>query len=280
MNKTERSAIVKALAVSVRGYVTPLLAAIREEFAAKIREIPQGPEGKPGKDGVDGITGKDGESIIGPAGPQGEKGERGESVIGERGLQGIAGPKGDPGESITGPAGERGADGINGRDGKDGRDALQIDILPAVDESKRFPRGTFARYQNGLIRSFRDTDPLTGELEKSGWEVVVAGVAAVEVTQAADHRTVTVRSMLTGGTTADSEFFIPALIYREVFRDTEDYVPGDVVTYDGSAWHCQTRGTKAKPGTSPDWRLMVKRGQSGKDLRPPQEPINPGPVRL
>ncbi len=47
------------------------------------------------------------------------------------------------------------------------------------------------------------------------------------------------------------------------------YAPGDVVTHGGSAWHCQ-KDTAAQPDTANGaafWKLMVKRGDRGKDLR-------------
>ena len=43
---------------------------------------------------------------------------------------------------------------------------------------------------------------------------------------------------------------------------------GAVVTMDGSLWIAKAAATEAKPGTSDDWQLMVKRGRDGKDLRP------------
>lgn len=51
-----------------------------------------------------------------------------------------------------------------------------------------------------------------------------------------------------------------------VWEDGIEYLPGQMVTHSGSAWHCNSQ-TSDKPGTSEAWSLMVKRGRDGKDLR-------------
>lgn len=58
---------------------------------------------------------------------------------------------------------------------------------------------------------------------------------------------------------------LPFQRYQGVFIDGKSYTPGDVVTFGGSAWHCNAE-TGAKPGDgSKDWQLCVKRGRDGKD---------------
>src|SRR6185436_5205269 len=44
------------------------------------------------------------------------------------------------------------------------------------------------------------------------------------------------------------------------------YDVGDLVTDHGSLFYCN-RTTTGRPAASPDWKLMVKRGQDGKDAR-------------
>ena len=56
---------------------------------------------------------------------------------------------------------------------------------------------------------------------------------------------------------------LPVLQYRDVYEDGHAYSRGDIVTHNGSAWHCQV-DTTARPGMSKDWRLMVKAGRDGK----------------
>jgi len=54
------------------------------------------------------------------------------------------------------------------------------------------------------------------------------------------------------------------LTYRGVFLAGADYQPGDLVTWGGSAWHCNA-ATTARPGEAAEaWTLMVKRGRDGK----------------
>lgn len=55
--------------------------------------------------------------------------------------------------------------------------------------------------------------------------------------------------------------------YRGVWRDSEEYPKGSVVSHQGGCWHAN-KLTSARPGTDPDgWTLMVRRGRDGKDAR-------------
>jgi hypothetical protein len=74
------------------------------------------------------------------------------------------------------------------------------------------------------------------------------------------------------GTRGDREkvfgsFVLPVFRDAGVWKDGKQYGPGDGVTWRGSFWICQK-----ETGTKPDemasaWRLAVKRGRDGKDLR-------------
>jgi hypothetical protein len=57
----------------------------------------------------------------------------------------------------------------------------------------------------------------------------------------------------------------PTVIYRNVFKEGEQYETGDMVTWGGSLWHCD-KATTSKPGTE-DWTLACKRGRDGKDAK-------------
>lgn len=57
----------------------------------------------------------------------------------------------------------------------------------------------------------------------------------------------------------------PTVIYRDVYKEGQQYEPGDMVTWGGSVWHCD-KSTTTKPGTD-DWTLAVKRGRDGKDAK-------------
>ncbi len=141
---------------------------------------------------------------------------------------------------------------------------MQIDILPAIDFSKSYPRGTFARYDGGFVRAFRNTIP--GDIdEKSGWEVIVAGLSSIMIGLSDDYRTLSVTIKKTGENPVAHLMRVPVLLYKGVYKSGELYCRGDVTTWGGSAWHCQAEETKGQPGVSSDWVLMVKEGRKGKD---------------
>ncbi len=225
----------------------------------------KGEKGEPGLDGKNGIDGKDGkdgrggQSIEGPQGPPGPagkdgiNGKDGESIEGPQGLQGIRGERG-----------ECGSKGDKGEPGIPGRDALQLDMLSAVDLSKSYPRGTYARFDGGIIRSFRDTIP-GDSLEKSGWEAILSGIASIGISLGDDSRTLCISTRTTGGEIQATSFVLPVMIYRDIYKSDSKYQRGDVVTWGGSTWHCQIDAPKAAPGDSTEWRLMVKEGRRGKD---------------
>ena len=171
MEKRSPDTIAQTMIAAVAGYVARAITPIIDKLAAldaKIASIPAGPQGEKGipgdrgEAGPEGIAGKDGAPGLdgkdGAPGPQGDRGEKGD--------------RGPPG-----PAGEKGADGAPGMHGKDGapgadgRDAIQIEVLPAIDEAKSYPRGTWASFRGGLIRAARNTDPITGALHEAGWHV-------------------------------------------------------------------------------------------------------------
>lgn len=182
----------------------------------------------------------------------GDKGEPGESIKGD---------KGDPGDKgEAGKKGDKGDAGENGKDGERGLDALDIDVLPAINEERRYARGTFASHRKGLWVARRSTDGM------DGWECLVSGVDSVEVMQDPnDPRKFGFGIKSSDGEIFTKEFRIPAMMDCGVFKEGKDYEEGDVVSWAGSAWVAKS-ATSSKPDQSPEgWRLMVKRGRDGKD---------------
>lgn len=59
--------------------------------------------------------------------------------------------------------------------------------------------------------------------------------------------------------------YLPIVIDRGVFRESDVYERGDGVTWAGSFWIAQET-TREKPAEGKGWRLAVKRGRDGKDL--------------
>jgi len=143
------------------------------------------------------------------------------------------------------------------KDGEPGRDALQLEILPEIDASKSFVRGTFAKHAGGLWRAFERTHGM------KGWECIVEGLAGVEVEQSGE-RGLDVALTLSSGAQVRKALALPVMIYRGVFTPG-DYTPGDTVTWGGSLWHCD-EATADKPGElgSKGWTLAAKRGRDGK----------------
>lgn len=273
IERAELSALVRSIGSMVRDHcgilirdAAAILSTRIDILELRIKEIPAGPKGDKGDPGesIRGERGAPGESIkgdkgdpgpIGPAGPRGETGEQGLSIVGERGANGIDGKDGKDGRD--------GREGKDGRDGMDGKDALQIEILPAIDPEKSYPRGTWAYHNGGLIHAGVHTEPAKNGIIK-GWDVIVRGIAGGEVIQGNDPRDVSVRYWMTDGEEFSLAVHLPVLIYREIYREGETYDRGDVVTFGGSAWHCQEK-TQAKPGSGAAWKLMIKEGRAGKD---------------
>lgn len=226
---------------------------------------PTGERGLQGERGADGAVGPQGpQGERGPAGPAGERGEKGmDGAPGPQGLQGERGPIGDRGEK--GLTGDKGVDGRDGRDAKDGRDgkdgthgrdAAEIDPIPHIDETKDYPRGVWAHKDGGLVRS-------NGQ---GGWDVMQNGIASIGIEQSTENpRRLSVLVKTTDGKAERQVFQIPMPLYRGVYKADADYEQGDTVTWDGSVWHGNAKTPKGAPGKSPDWQLIVKRGNNGKD---------------
>ncbi|KNZ02146.1 hypothetical protein AGA31_10355 [Escherichia coli] len=138
---------------------------------------------------------------------------------------------------------------------QDGRDATALEILPAIDDQKSFPRGSYATHQGGLWRAYEKTHGMRG------WECLVDGVADIDVSMTGERLfSVVVRQ--SSGQRTEKTFSLPVMLYRGVFRAGETYHPGDTVTWGGSLWHCNSM-TGDKPGEahSSGWTLAAKRGR-------------------
>jgi len=214
--------------------IQPLL----DEAVRSIEAPVDGKDGSDGSDGKDGIDGKDGESVT---------------------IDQIQPLLDEAVKNIEAPVdGKDGKDGVDGKDGEHGKDALCIEILPAVDMEKDYPRGTYAMHNGGLIRSHQQTH---GE---NGWETVWNGIADINVSMS-HSREVTITHTMTNGIIKDQSFAIPTMVYRGIFKEGDSYTQGDVVTFGGSLWHSDM-ATDAKPGTKDSgWTLAAKKGRDGRN---------------
>ena len=143
---------------------------------------------------------------------------------------------------------------------QDGRDAIDLEILPTIDEAKQYPRGTYAAHRGGLWKSFERTHGMRG------WECIVDGVDAVNIAQDGE-REFSVTLAKSSGHEVVQKFAMPIQIYKGVFREGDQYDAHDNVTWAGSQWTSTKSQNTDKPGTSDAWTLTVKAGRNGKDLR-------------
>jgi hypothetical protein len=136
-------------------------------------------------------------------------------------------------------------------------------VLADIDPEKRYRRGTYAAFRGGLIRSFRSTDPIGEDLEKSGWHVILNGVHECAVEMA--EKSLGMAMKMTSGALVLKTVELPTIVDRGVWTE-KDYIKGDGVTWAGNFWIAQ-KSTTDKPGDSDAWRLAVRKGRDGKDGR-------------
>ena len=60
---------------------------------------------------------------------------------------------------------------------------------------------------------------------------------------------------------------LPGVAYRGVYDPDAEYARGDMVTHDGSVWHCNDPVSGEKPGGTKAFTLAVKRGRDGRDAK-------------
>jgi len=230
-------------------------------------------------DGKDGIDGKDADpaqikamidEVVATL-PAPERGEKGET--GERGPEGPSGkdidmdqvkrlvdeavaslPPPVPGE--PGPQGIKGEPGEPGRDGKDGAGIADLVIDRSGNLVATFTDGRMKEV--GLIVGKDGRDGIDG---KDG---VPFGPDDIDMTLMEDGRTLRI-AFSKGDTEYAFQVPFPAMIYRGVWREGQEYAEGDTVTWGGNLWHAN-KETGGKPDCG-DWTLCAKKGRDGKDAR-------------
>ena len=266
---------------AVKGYVERAFKSFEARIESRLkavedRPIPKGEKGDPGDAGPagkDGSNGRDGES-----GAKGDPGDRGED--GKDGANGKDGENGRDGKDADMQAIEQAmrsmvakavedipkpVDGRDGLEGQPGKDALQIEVLQDLDPEKKYRRNQYATFRGGLIRSFRATDPITDSLEKAGWHVILNGTDEIEETrEGRDCKKVT---RMTDGRVVEVTWKSKETIYAGIFKDGQQYDPGDQVTRDGCTWTLMSemKGYPGEPNKDTGWQMSAKKGRDGRD---------------
>lgn len=311
MDNLQIEALMSALAPVIRSFVESSLAPVTKRLASVESRPPvKGDQGDPGKPGeskegpagrgiVEALTDGDGNLILTFSDGTTKTIGRIIGKNGDPGLPGLPGKDADPAAleglraevlqlrsmiaelvakpALPGPQGDPGKPGapgesIKGEDGKDGRglaDAL-IDadgalVLTFTDGStKTIGRVKGADGKNG--------DFVKGDPGKDGVDGL--GIRDFEVLH--DGGRIFTLRWSDGERTEERSFTVPAVLDCGVWVERE-YEKGDAVSFAGSIFIAQQK-TKTKPETGTEWRLAVKRGRDGKDLRDagpakPQEPL-------
>jgi hypothetical protein len=141
----------------------------------------------------------------------------------------------------------------DGKDGKDGKDAAGI-----VEALKDNGELVLTLQDGRLIRTgIRDGEK--GQDGRDGFSL-----DDFDMERGADGRTYILKFQR-GEVSHEYEWTLPTPAYCGVFKQGEEYAPGDFVTWGGSLWHCNERTTD-KPDAGP-WTLACKKGRDGRDAK-------------
>lgn len=148
------------------------------------------------------------------------------------------------------------------KDGRDGKSITIEDVTPLLEAEVSkwelaFERRAFDKLQKAIDRLPIPKDGTDGKDGRDG----VDGFGIDEFDMDYDgERTFTFK--WANAERKDSrQFKAPIPLYREVWKTSERYEKGDIVTYGGSQWTAikDDLGTPGEPDSG--WRLSVKRGQ-------------------
>lgn len=144
---------------------------------------------------------------------------------------------------------------------------IQLPAVPTVDEVAATFERRFSDLTLSWERQARDTFDKAADrmpVPKDGRDAL--DLEAFDMAIGEDGRTVTVK-LQAGDALIEKSVKIPAVIDRGVYGAEKAYEQGDGTTYGGCYWIAQKDAPEGVPGASADWRLAVKKGRDGKDLR-------------
>ena len=240
------------LADIVKTATAPLLRRI-DQLEKQLAEMPSVRDGKDGADGRDGSDGKDGASVslddVLPALKE---------QVAEY-LSGIPAPQ----DGKDGANGKDGADGRDGEKGDPGRDGLDLKDLFRADGGR-----LVAVMSDGTTKDLGEYVGKDGAAGANGKDGADGrdGFGFDDLTFEQTGERSAVLRFAKGERVKEFAITLPGFVDRGVWKDAEEYQPGDGVTYGGSFWIAQA-GADGRPDTGKGWRLAVKKGRDGKDGR-------------
>lgn len=177
------------------------------------------------------------------------------------------------------------------KDGADGKDAdmaelklhlaelvkhVNLPAPPSVDEVAAVFERRFSDLTLSWERQARDTFEKAVDrmpAPKDGRDALP--LDSFDLSLAEDGRTVTVK-MQAGETVLEKSLKIASVIDRGPYKSQSGYESGDAVTHGGSLWIAQQDAPDGAPGMGgKGWRLAVKKGRDGKDLRDNAGTVDP-----
>lgn len=167
-------------------------------------------------------------------------------------------------DGVDGADGKNGVDGAAGRDGINGKDGVGLADALIDQKGALVLTMTDGRTKElGVVVGRDGADGAAGKDGRDGFSL-----DEFDATLMDDGRTVLL-SFAQGDTIFKAEMGIPAMIYRGVFKEGQEYERGDTVTWGGSLWHCDADTTLEKPDSpAKHWTLAAKKGR---DARPAKE---------
>ena len=154
------------------------------------------------------------------------------------------------------PEAIKGDPGDPGRDGKDGASVTVEDVEAMLSGKMAEWALDFERRAQGVLERAVDRMPKPAD----GKDGVGFDDMAVEHD---GERGFTFR-LTRGSEVREYGFTIPAVLDRGVYREDNDYLKGDAVSFGGSLWIAQRDVPPGKPGQCDGWRLAVKKGRDGR----------------
>lgn len=144
---------------------------------------------------------------------------------------------------------------------------IQLPAVPTIDEMAATFERRFSDLSLSWERQARDTFEKAADrmpVPKDGRDAIP--LDSFDLQLGDDGRTVTVK-MQAGDAVIEKSIKIASVIDRGVYNSEKSYEHGDGTTYGGCYWIAQKDAPEGVPGGSKDWRLAVKKGRDGKDLR-------------